>query len=194
MNIGLDSLSQEFNVSPDHPEGMLEYRETLASSFYLKFYLYVTQTLWGSLPPDKISGIGGVTLPLNKSTECFDKVPDDMPKDDPVGRPVVIESAYAQATGTAKFVDDYPMLERELYAAPVLSQKVHAKILSVDAEEALAVEGVTAYISYADIPEGGSNATGAVFQEEIFAESEVIISFKYALIQNLLRFIFVFMF
>ena len=175
LNIGLESLLQESDVSPDNPMGLHEFKETLACSFYAKFYLYVTHTVFNCLPPDQISGIGGVTLPLTKSTECFDKVPDTQPADDPVGRPILKESAYSQVTGIAKFVDDYPIPEGELYAAAVISQKVHANVTSVHVEAALALEGVVDYISYADIPDGGSNLTGVNNEEVLFAESEVII-------------------
>ena len=177
INPVMNNLIDELDVSADIPEGMHEYRETLACSLFIKFYLYVSQALWIEIPDNEKSGIDGVTLPLTQSTQCYEHVPNDQPSTDPVGRPIHKESANAQVTGTARFLDDLPRLEGELCAAEVISQKVHAKIVDVDVKETLALEGVIDYISYLDVPyaEGGSNKTGVRNEEEIFAESEVSI-------------------
>ena len=171
----LDDLINELDVSADISDGMEEYKETLACSFFVKFYLYVTQTLKMDIPAGEISGIDGVTLPLTQSTECYGRVPEDQPANDPVGRSIPKESACSQVTGTARFLDDILRLEGELSAAEVISQRVHATILEVDVKETLALEGVIDYISYADVPDGGSNETGVKNQEELFAKSKVYI-------------------
>ncbi len=57
----------------------------------------------------------------------------------------------------------------------VLSTKAHAKILSVDTTEALAVPGVESYVDHTDIPPGGSNLYGVAVavDEEVFATAKV---------------------
>ncbi len=59
----------------------------------------------------------------------------------------------------------------------MLSTKAHARILSVDASEALAVSGVQCYVDHNDIPEGGTNV-GAVItavDEQVFAQDKVTV-------------------
>ena len=63
---------------------------------------------------------------------------------DAVGKPVMHLSAPLQATGEARYVDDMPRLEGELYAGLVMSTRAHAKI-TVDYDEAVKMEGVAGY-------------------------------------------------
>lgn len=49
--------------------------------------------------------------------------------------------------GEAIYVDDMPKFENELYLALVFSSRAHAKLISVDATEALQQEGVVDFIS-----------------------------------------------
>ena len=48
----------------------------------------------------------------------------------------------AKVTGEAQYVDDLPDLPNTAYGAPLLSPYSHARILSIDASEALKVPGV----------------------------------------------------
>ena len=95
--------------------------------------------------------------------------------DDCVGRPLMHLSALQQATGEAIYVDDMPSYKDELYAAIVDSEKPHAEIVSIDISEAEKVEGFVDFIYVKDIPEQGSNMTGAVaaIDEEVFADKKV---------------------
>ena len=85
-------------------------------------------------------------------------------------------SALQQATGEAIYVDDMPSYKDELYAAIVDSTRPHAEIVNIDISEAEKVEGFVDFISAKDIPEGGSNKTGALgeLDEEVFADKEVV--------------------
>ena len=170
---GIELLKSELSLPSDVPGGMPEYREVLAVSFFFKFYLYVTQVLTQSLPPEQLSGMRGVSLPLTGSTQAYEEVPGEQSQYDPVGRPVIHQSAYQQATGEAKYLDDIPTLAGELHAAPVLSSRSHAKILSIDTKDTLSIPGVHYVVTYKDIPTGGSNVNGMFSDEELFAESEV---------------------
>ena len=86
-------------------------------------------------------------------------------------------SALQQATGEAIYVDDMPSYRDELYAAIVDSKRPHAEIVNIDISEAEKVEGFVDFISVKDIPEQGSNKTGALgkFDEEVFADKKVAI-------------------
>jgi xanthine dehydrogenase/oxidase len=67
----------------------------------------------------------------------------------------------------------------EKYLAFVMSQKAHAKILSVDSSEAVTLPGVVDFISYKDIP-GQNMWGGAVSDEEIFASEKVSVQQKFS--------------
>ena len=78
-----------------------------------------------------------------------------------------------QATGEAVYCDDIPKHENELYLALVLSTKAHAKLVSIDATEALQEPGVYAFFSAKDLsPE--KNKIGPLFpDEEVFISATV---------------------
>ena len=80
-----------------------------------------------------------------------------------------------QASGEATYVDDMPSLRNELYAGLVMSTRAHAKLLSVDASEAVAMPGVWGFVSARDVGAGESNmfGVGPVIDEPVFAQDEV---------------------
>lgn len=93
-----------------------------------------------------------------------------------VGKPLMHRSGLAQATGEAKYTDDLPMPPPPglLHGVLVTSSRPYARLIAVDATEALAMEGVVRFISAKDIPRGGGNKIGAVVKdEECFATEEV---------------------
>ena len=53
-----------------------------------------------------------------------------------------------QASGEAVYVDDIPYTEGELYAGLVFSEIAHAKLLDIDASEALKIEGVVDFVCH----------------------------------------------
>ena len=90
-------------------------------------------------------------------------------------------SALQQATGETIYVDDMPSYKDELYAAIVDSTRPHAEIVNIDISEAKKVEGFVDFVCVKDIPEQGSNKTGAGFQldEDVFADKEVSLAHLY---------------
>ena len=110
-----------------------------------------------------------------RSSQGFQSVPQGQLADDVVGRPLPHLSATMQASGEATYVDDMPPLRDELYAGLVLSTRAHAKLVSVDASEAVAMPGVWGFVSARDVEEGESNLfrVGAAMDEAVFAEDEV---------------------
>ena len=97
-------------------------------------------------------------------------MPGEQSTGNPVGRPLMHLSAPLQATGEARYTDDIPAQEGELYAGLVMSTHAHAKI-SVDWSVALQVDGVQDYVTVEDVP--GSNTTGVMGDEKVFADGEV---------------------
>jgi xanthine dehydrogenase/oxidase len=82
-------------------------------------------------------------------------------------------SADQQADGTAVYTTDIPYPPNTAHGALVTSTRPHARLLSVDATEALSMEGVRGFFSAKDIP--GENQIGPVFRdEELFASDTVL--------------------
>src|SRR5215469_16747739 len=69
-----------------------------------------------------------------------------------IGTPRPKVDAYAKVTGRALYADDI-MLPRMLYGRLLRSPYPHARILSIDASRALALPGVLAVITGADLPQ-----------------------------------------
>jgi xanthine dehydrogenase large subunit len=78
------------------------------------------------------------------------------------------ESARAQVSGAATYVDDIPEIKGTLYAAPILSAVAHGRLLGVDAAAALAMPGVRVVILASDIP-GDATLASFAHDEPIFA-------------------------
>lgn len=108
--------------------------------------------------------------PTANSMQGFQQVDDKQPFTYLVGRPVMHLSAPLQASGEARYTDDIPKQEGELYAGLVMSTHAHAKI-SVDWSPAICVEGVQGYVAVEDV--SGSNAAGLFNDEKVFADGEV---------------------
>ncbi|XP_048259580.1 xanthine dehydrogenase/oxidase-like isoform X3 [Haliotis rufescens] len=175
------TLESDLPLDPGSPGGMVEYRRTLTTSFFFKFYLSVTKRLIdkghdvnNKIVSEIVSGCGDITRAVSKGVQVFEDVPDGQSPGDAVGRPLVHVSAQQQTTGEAVYVDDLPKHEDELYLSMVISTKPHARLVTVDSSEALDLPGVVDYIDHRDIP--GTKRWGAVvpYEEEIFAANEVI--------------------
>ena len=79
---------------------------------------------------------------------------------------------YSHLTGRSVYVDDIPEVTGTLHAVPVLSEKAHAKIISMDFSKAEKAEGVVAILTAEDIP--GENQIGGILPDEpLFATEEV---------------------
>jgi len=78
------------------------------------------------------------------------------------------ESARAQVSGEAPYVDDIPEVKGTLYAAPVLSSQAHGRLRGIDAAAALAMPGVRAFFSAKDVPGDKMLATFS-HDEPVFA-------------------------
>ena len=84
------------------------------------------------------------------------------------GSSVVHESAIAQVTGAASYIDDIPEVRGTLHAAPIMSKVAHGKLLNIDASAALALPGVRGMIQAKDIP-GDAVLASFAGDEPVFA-------------------------
>ncbi|XP_066122938.1 xanthine dehydrogenase/oxidase isoform X2 [Saccopteryx bilineata] len=172
-------LAEELQLPPDAPGGMVEFRRTLALSFFFKFYLTVLQKLGLEHADDKCGKLdptfASATLLFQKdppaNVQLFQEVPNGQPEEDTVGRPLPHLAAAMQASGEAVYCDDIPRYENELSLRLVTSTRAHAKIKSIDISEAQKVPGFVCFISADDIP--GSNKTGILNDETVFAKDKV---------------------
>ncbi|WP_341914368.1 xanthine dehydrogenase molybdopterin binding subunit [Ferrovibrio terrae] len=69
-----------------------------------------------------------------------------------VHKPIKHDSAPKHVAGSARYIDDLPEPEGLLHVALHLSDRTHAKILKIDLSAALAIPGVVAAITVADVP------------------------------------------
>ena len=82
------------------------------------------------------------------------------------------ESAAAQLTGNARYIDDLPELQGTLHAAPILSGVAHGRLLGVDSRAARAMPGVVDVVLAADIP-GDPMLAAFAGDEPVFATDTV---------------------
>ncbi|TFW01458.1 xanthine dehydrogenase molybdopterin binding subunit [Oxalobacteraceae bacterium OM1] len=81
-----------------------------------------------------------------------------------VGQPRPHESAELHVLGEATYTDDIPELQGTLHAALGLSQKAHARVLSIDFAAVKSAPGVVAVYTAQDIP--GVNDCGPIIHDD----------------------------
>ena len=74
------------------------------------------------------------------------------------------DSARGHVTGSARYIDDMPLLPGTQEIVLVTSPHAHARIVSIDTSVALAMDGVRGIATAADIP--GHNDIGPIFEGE----------------------------
>ncbi|XP_006153145.1 aldehyde oxidase 4 [Tupaia chinensis] len=167
---------EEIYIPPTAEGGMVEYRRALIISLLFKFYLKVRRGLnkmdpqkFPDIPEKFMSALNDFPIETPQGLQMFQCVDPYQPPQDPVGHPVMHQSAIKHTTGEAVYCDDIPPVDQELFLAVVTSSRAHAKIISIDASEALAFPGVVDVITAEDVP-GDNNYKGEVF----YAQNEVI--------------------
>ncbi|KAI9502076.1 putative xanthine dehydrogenase HxA [Coemansia spiralis] len=165
----LAECQNEMRLDFTVPGGMAEYRAALTTSFLFKFWAISCHEL----------GIGAVEAAfahevaddeqrvLSKGKQEYASITDRAI----VGKGVAHLSALKQVTGEARYVDDMPPLQGELYMAMVMSPKPHARLVSIDSAEALELPGVCRVLTASDVP--GENKWNIFHDEEILPTSEV---------------------
>ncbi|TWT97893.1 Aldehyde oxidoreductase [Botrimarina colliarenosi] len=90
-----------------------------------------------------------------------------------VGQSLPHDSATGHVTGAARYIDDLPRLDRELYVDFAGSPVAAGRIRSIDLTAARAVPGVVCLLTYDHL--GGPNHFGPIIPDEAFlAEEEVV--------------------
>ena len=88
-------------------------------------------------------------------------------------RPRFHESATAQVQGKANYIDDLPLIEGTLHAAPLMSPVANAQLMALDLSATMAAPGVVGVVTAADIPGDPLLAT-FVHDEPIFAGPQLM--------------------
>ncbi|KAJ4325049.1 hypothetical protein N0V94_000934 [Neodidymelliopsis sp. IMI 364377] len=159
-------LEEDFDLRFGVPGGMATYRKTLALGFFYKFYHEVLAELHADEADIDTQAIGEIERDISsgwkdgKAAEAY--------KQSEVGQSKSHVAAMQQTTGEAQYTDDIPLQRNELYGCLVLSTKPHAKLISVDAEAALDLPGVAAYVDHKDLATPESNWWGAPSCDETF--------------------------
>ncbi|BFZ54960.1 hypothetical protein PYCC9005_001998 [Savitreella phatthalungensis] len=163
----LDTLQSEFDLPFGVPGGMAIYRRSLALGFFYRFWQDVRAKIAGELTSDAVAEIRRERMTSKRDLDpaiVNAKV---------VGQPMPHAAAMKQVTGEAKYCDDLPTLQNQLFGTMVWSSKAHAKLLSVDPSTALSMPGVVSWVNAADI-RPGANLWGDVIKDEPYlAEEEV---------------------
>uniref|UniRef100_A0A8C0X5P8 xanthine dehydrogenase n=1 Tax=Castor canadensis TaxID=51338 RepID=A0A8C0X5P8_CASCN len=169
----------EILIQPDAKGGMVEYRRALLVSLLFKFYLKVRRGLnkmdphkFPDIPETFMSALEDFPIETPQGIQMFQCVDPYQPPQDPVGHPVMHQSAIKHTTGEAIFADDIPPIDQELFLAVVTSTRAHAKIISIDTSEALEIPGVVDVITAEDVP-GDNNHNGEI----LYARHEVTSAF-----------------
>ncbi|NXF31839.1 AOXB oxidase, partial [Nyctibius bracteatus] len=175
LNEACRLVLEEIFLPPSALGGKVEYRRTLLVSFLFRFYLEVLHGLhqmypfrYAELSQEKMSALGMLQSGVPQGVQIYQDVDPGQSPQDPVGRPIMHQSGIKHATGEAVYIDDIRPVDGELSLAVVTSTKAHAKIISVDASEALQVPGVVDVVTARDVP--GENGK----DEQAYAEDKVI--------------------
>ncbi|KKK24499.1 hypothetical protein ARAM_002345 [Aspergillus rambellii] len=162
----LGSLGSEFNLSYGVPGGMASYRRALALSLFVRFWYHVQHKL--NLPVDS-DLVDEIQRGLSRGTRDNENPHAQRV----VGQQIPHLSGLKHATGEAEYVDDMPPMHRQLYGALVLSQRAHARILSVDWSAAVAPGLAVGYVDHTALPPEKNHWGPVVHDEPIFATGEV---------------------
>ncbi|KAJ2836866.1 hypothetical protein FBU31_001266 [Coemansia sp. 'formosensis'] len=164
----LDACQQELQLDYAAPGGMAEYRTALTTSFLFKFWAVSCSALRISCAESLLTHeLGEEDRVVSKARQEYAPVEDRAI----VGKGVAHLAALKQVTGEARYVDDMPELAGELHVGLVLATRVHARILSIDAEAALALPGVVRVLTARDVP--GDNHWNIFKEEEILPTDTV---------------------
>uniref|UniRef100_A0A182S7D9 Indole-3-acetaldehyde oxidase n=1 Tax=Anopheles maculatus TaxID=74869 RepID=A0A182S7D9_9DIPT len=171
----INSLASE--IQPDWvlPDASVDYRKNLAVSLFYKFLLGVASDNNVPVNPRYKSGSTMLERPLSSGQQYY----DTNKKNWPVTKYVPKLEGLRQASGEAKYANDFPPFPGELYAAFVVATQPNTTIGKIDPTEALKLPGVAAFFAAKDIPGTNnfmSNDMNFYFPdaEEIFCSGRVL--------------------
>ncbi len=99
-------------------------------------------------------------------------LPPEPPPPDKVGVSAPKVDALEKATGLCRYTADLPLPEGCLHGVTVRAEKVHARLLSLETDEALAVPGVVAVLTWRDVP-GELHYGNAVHDQPVLVKDHV---------------------
>nr|XP_039266877.1 xanthine dehydrogenase/oxidase-like isoform X2 [Styela clava] len=167
-------LSEEMKLPLDAPGGMIQYRRTLVTCFFFKFFHHVGKSLIDReiQQVEKTKTDLDVLQPMSTETESFtatqtwQETYTEQPNYDTIGKSRMHVSGIKHTTGEAVYIDDIPLHQGEVHLALVCSTRAHARITSVDSNLALKSLGVVDYIDRGDvIGENDMHEFGEVFAD-----------------------------
>eukprot|EP00005_Dracoamoeba_jomungandri_P003978 CAMPEP_0174259192 /NCGR_PEP_ID=MMETSP0439-20130205/8049_1 /TAXON_ID=0 /ORGANISM="Stereomyxa ramosa, Strain Chinc5" /LENGTH=1426 /DNA_ID=CAMNT_0015342987 /DNA_START=78 /DNA_END=4358 /DNA_ORIENTATION=+ len=169
----LDSLQSNLVPTVDTSSREVEYRKSCILTFFYQFYVSLLPS--SSVPPNKQSIMQSYDRPISSGAQSF--TPDE--SEYPVSKPTIKAEAYMQTSGDAEYIGDISTPSDSLYAAFVLTTVGAGTIESIDADGALACEGVEAFISAADLDPSLNNITLEAgvpeeYLEPLFATDKVL--------------------
>ncbi|XP_066282141.1 xanthine dehydrogenase/oxidase-like [Branchiostoma lanceolatum] len=107
-------LEDDLPLPPSVPGGMVEFRRTLTTSFFFKFFLSVQQRLnLKDVPPPYRSACSLYHREPLHGTQMYQEVPEGQAREDAVGRPIMHLSALKQVTGESVYTDDMSPIQGE---------------------------------------------------------------------------------
>ncbi|XP_037946120.1 xanthine dehydrogenase-like isoform X2 [Teleopsis dalmanni] len=152
------------------PNASPEYRKKLACGLFYKLILNLVPA--ELVKPEYKSGGELLVRPISSGSQTY----EIKKKNFPVNQPVEKLEAIIQCAGEATYMNDTLTTNNSLYCAFVGATRVGAKIVNIDAKEALKMLGVVAFFSAQDIP-GRNTFVNERFQwfipEEIFCSDIV---------------------
>ncbi|CAG7828777.1 unnamed protein product [Allacma fusca] len=153
-------------INPDYipPDASAEYRKKLAINL---FYKTVLGLLGSSISNRNETGAEDLPHLLTRGEQIYDADTGDSP----LYKPVHKLEAPAQVSGEAEYINDIPAVPGELFAAFVQATEGSAVLASLDTSAAIAIPGVVAVLTAADIPGKNDNMGFAGTEDEpIFVE------------------------
>ncbi|KAL1517488.1 hypothetical protein ABEB36_001248 [Hypothenemus hampei] len=141
------TLSQELNPDVNPPDPGPECRKQLAINLFYKCILSLAPE--GKLSPRNKSGASLLLRPLSSGVQEFSTDKTEYP----VTEPIVKLEALAQTSGEAQYIGDKPDLPNQLHACFVTAETIPGSVIvSIQADEALKLDGTVAFFSSKDIP------------------------------------------
>uniref|UniRef100_A0A1Y9HF24 FAD-binding PCMH-type domain-containing protein n=1 Tax=Anopheles funestus TaxID=62324 RepID=A0A1Y9HF24_ANOFN len=171
----INSLASE--IQPDWilPDASADYRKNLAVSLFYKFLLAVAGDNNVLVDPRFKSGSTMLERPLSSGQQQYDTIK----KNWPVTKYVPKLEGLVQASGEAKYTNDFPPFPGELQAAFVIATQPNTTIGKIDPADALRLPGVVGFFSASDIPGTNSFVANGMLTpfpdvEEIFCSGRVL--------------------
>ncbi|EDV43514.1 uncharacterized protein Dana_GF16487 [Drosophila ananassae] len=155
----LSTLLQPDEVLPDASP---VYRRKLACGLFYKSLLKAAAQRKQGLGNRYLTGGSLLHRPVSSGQQIFESFQEHYP----VTKATEKHEGLIQCSGEATYSNDLPTQHNQLWAAFVTAKKVGAKVTKVDAQPALSLPGVVAYLDAKDIP--GPNYIGPKTRDDFF--------------------------